>query len=49
MEVSYTKDTIMLKSLVSHYLSTEDTHFRILGGFGIRFGHAPYIPCMLRR
>jgi hypothetical protein len=48
-EISYTEDTIKLKSLVSYYFSTEDTLFTFLGGLGIRFKHAPRIPYICRR
>ena len=48
-ESSYTEDTIKLKSLVSYYLSTEDTLLKFLGSLGIRFRHAPYIPYICRR
>ena len=43
-EISYTKDTIKLKSLVSYYLSTKDTLLRFLGGLDIRFRHASCLP-----
>jgi len=48
-EISYTKDPIILKSLVSHPLSTEDALLKYLGGLGIRFRHAPHIPYICRR
>jgi hypothetical protein len=48
-EISYTEDTIKLKSLVSYYFSTEDTLLTFLGDLGIRFKHAPCIPCVCRR
>jgi hypothetical protein len=48
-EISYTEDTIRLKSLVSHYFSTEDTLLRVLGGLGIHSRHAPCIAYICRR
>ena len=48
-ESSYTDDTIKLKSLVSYYLSTEDTLLKFLGSLGIRFRHTPCIPYICRR
>jgi hypothetical protein len=48
-EISYTEDTIILKSLVGYYLAAEDILLTILGGLGIRFRHASYISYMCRR